>query len=391
MILENNISKGAILFRLRRRNMSSRESPRAKKWGCTLGEEKIYAEAVTLTEPENQPAVRISQYSVVTKAMEYQTLIKSYTEIKKGLADTGLEFGGRVLLIGPAGTDFEAFSHYLCREVPLKMVRFKMGEMLREERRESNLINVGFEFARRNTPVLLLAERLESIAPKESERAAILQNELRHTSWDKDEILLVASSTRPQELDSESLELFDRIYVFEATTLEDRIRVFEQVLKNREDIDPTAVAELTEGWGFSDIKRLAVSLFMTEKSATDQIPKEKIEELIENSHVIPLSNDQYMTIITQRIRGTPQLKIDSLYHEYPDDFLDQLYLLAVSEDYANTQRIIEVLNEGMPLSKADHEFLTKHPYLLNGTAEDRLTRLLRAKKSSDRLQRIMGR
>ena len=98
-----------------------------------------------------------------------------------------------------------------------------------------------------------------------------------------------------------------------------------------------------------------------------------------------------MSSITQKISGDNKPKLDNLYYEYPDDFLDQLYLLAVGEDYANTQRVIEILNDGMPLSKADHEFLARHPYLLNGSAEDRLTRLLRAKKSSDRLQRIMGR
>ncbi len=356
-----------------------------------MSEEKIYAEAVTLTEPEHQPSGRISQYSVITKAMEFQALVKKYNDIKNALVDTGLEFGGSVLLIGTPGTDFEAFSYYLCREMPLKMVRFKFEEMLRDDIKEQNLFTIGFEFARRNSPVLLLNEHLELIAHKNSVRAAILQDELRRTSWDKDEVLVVASTTRPQELDNETLELFDRIYVFEITTLEDRIRVFEQVLRDREDIDPTTVAELTDGWGFTDIKKLAVSLFMTEKTTTGQISKEKIEELIDSSHVLPLTNNQYMTSITQKISGTAQPDLESLCHEYPDDFLDQLYLLAVSDDYANTQRIIEVLNEGMPLSKIDHEFLTRHPYLLNGSAEDRLTRLLRAKKSSDRLQRIMGR
>jgi hypothetical protein len=80
-----------------------------------------------------------------------------------------------------------------------------------------------------------------------------------------------------------------------------------------------------------------------------------------------------------------------LSEEYPDNFLDQLYLMAVGEDYAETQRIIEVLNEGLPLSVKDREFLSRYPFLLNGSTEDRLTRLLRAKKSSDRLHRIMGR
>jgi len=364
---------------------------RAKKWGSKLGEETVYAEVVTLVEPENQPTTRISQYSIVTEAMEFQILLERYENSKRELADTGLKFGGRILLIGPSGTDFEAFTHHLCREIPLKMVRYKMEELLKNRQRETSVFNIGFEFARRNSPVLLLIERLEVIAPKTSDSSVALQEELERTSWDEDETIVVVTTTHPQEIDTEILALFDRTYVFGTTTLEDRVRVFEQVLKNRDDIDPTAVAELTEAWGFSDIKKLAVSLLMTEKSASDQISKDKVQELINDSNVIPLTNSQYISSITRKISGASQPKIEDIYHEYPDDFLDQLYLLAVSEDYTNTQHVIELLNEGMPLSKTDHEFLAKHPYLLNGSAEDRLTRLLRAKKSSDRLQRIMGR
>ncbi|TFG32435.1 ATP-binding protein [Candidatus Thorarchaeota archaeon] len=356
-----------------------------------MGEERTYAEVVSLIEPENLPPTRLSQYSIVTKAMEHHALVKRFDTLKKEMTESNLEFGGRVLLIGPPGTDFEAFSHHLCREVPLKMVRFRMEEMLRKTKRETSLFSIGFEFARRNTPVLLLIERLESITPKNSEMSAVLQDELKRTTWDDDEILVVATTTRPQDLDIETLTLFDRTYVFSSTTLEDRVRVFEQVLKNREEMDPTIIAELTESWGFSDIKRLATSLFMMERDSTSQISRENIEKFIEDSYVIPLTNSRYLSSITQKISGVTQIKLDNLHHEYPDDFLDQLYLLAVSEDYANTQRIIEVLNEGMPLSKTDHEFLSKHPYILNGSPEDRLTRLLRAKKSSDRLQRIMGR
>ncbi|TFG28848.1 ATP-binding protein [Candidatus Thorarchaeota archaeon] len=356
-----------------------------------MGEERTYAEVVSLVEPENLLPTRLSQYSVATKAMEQHVLVKRFDAIKKEMTENGLEFGGRTLLIGPPGTDFEAFSHYLCREVPLKMVRFRMEEMLKETKGETSLINIGFEFARRHTPALVLIERLESIIPKKSIRSAILQDELKRTSWDNNEILVVATTTRPQDLDIESLESFDRTYVFDSTTMEDRVRVFEQILKNREDIDPTLLAELTDNWGFSDVKRLAISLFMKERDTTDQISRNRIEELIEESGVIPLTNSQFLSSLSQRTSGIAKPKIEELYHEYPDDFLDQLYLLAVSEDYANTQRVIEVLNEGMPLSKPDHEFLSRHPYLLNGSPEDRLTRLLRAKKSSDRLQRIMGR
>jgi len=356
-----------------------------------LGEERIYAEAVTLTEPEKQPADRLSQYSVVTKAMEHHSLMNRYDKVKRNLTEAGMQFGGRVLLIGSAGTDFEAFTHHLCREVPLKLVRFRMEKMLYEAKSGADILRVGFEFARRNSPTAIYIEKLEAVAPSRSDRSAVLQDELKRTGWDGEEVLVVASSTRPRDVDAELLSAFDRTYVIEGTTLEDRIRVLEQALKGREDIDPTAVAELTDGWGFSSLKLLAVSLFMTEKNEAGQIPRERIEELISKSGVLPLSNPKTLDSVVKLTGRTTRQEIDSLSAEYPDDFLDQLYLMAVGEDYSATQRVVEVLNDGMPLSKEDREILVRYPFLLGGTAEDRLTRLLRAKKSSDRLQRIMGR
>ena len=314
-----------------------------------------------------------------------------YDKIKRNLTEAGMQFGGRVLLIGSAGTDFEAFTHHLCREVPLKLVRFRMEKMLYEAKSSADILRVGFEFARRNSPTAIYIEKLETVAPSRSDRSAVLQDELKRTGWDGEEVLVVAATTRPRDIDTDLSSVFDRIYVIEGTTLEDRIRVLEQALKEREDIDPTVVAELTDGWGFSSLKLLAVSLFMTERSEAGQIPRDKIEELISKSGVIPLSNPRTLESVIKSTGGTTQSEINNLSAEYPDDFLDQLYLMAVGEDYSATQRVVEVLNDGMPLSKEDREILARYPFLLNGTAEDRLTRLLRAKKSSDRLQRIMGR
>ncbi len=307
------------------------------------------------------------------------------------MTETGLEFGARVLLIGPPGTDFEAFSYHLCREVPMKLVRFRMDEILNETKRGTELLRVGFEFARRNSPSILLIERVDTIAPLNSDQAAILFDELTRTSWDEEEVLVIGTTTRPNKIDSEILSSFDRTYVFEGTTLEDRVRVLEQTMKDRDDIDPTVVAEITDGWSFAGMKRLAVALYMSEPVEGGQIPREKIEEMIEESGVLPLSNPRFLDSIVRRTTGTAQPQMGTLDNEYPDDFLDQLYLMAVGEDYTGAQRVIEVLNNGMPLSKEDREFLVRHPYLLSGNPEDRLTRLLRAKKSSDRLQRIMGR
>ncbi len=361
------------------------------KWGYKLGEDRVFIESVTLTTPEQVPIERVSQYSVVNFAMEFLQLLRRYDALKVKMTEKGLEFGGRVLLIGPPGSDFGAFPHFLAREVPVKIIRFKMEGVLDENKRSNDALREGFEFARRNSPALLYIGKLEFLAPRDSIQSVVLQDEITNTDWSGEEVITIAATTRPEQVDRELLALFDRTYIIEGTSIDDRIRVLEQVLKDREDLDVSVIAELTDGWGFSDVNHLALSLYMHEASEGGEIAREKIEDLIEHSGVAAFGDSRFVESVIRKTRGTREPELSKLSEEYPDNFLDQLYLMAVGEDYAETQRVIEVLNEGLPLSVKDREFLSRHPFLLNGSAEDRLTRLLRAKKSSDRLHRIMGR
>ncbi|OLS31337.1 MAG: ATP-dependent zinc metalloprotease FtsH 4 [Candidatus Thorarchaeota archaeon AB_25] len=356
-----------------------------------MGEDRDFIETVTLTTPEQVPTERVSQYSVVNFAMEFLQLLRRYDVLKAQMSERGLEFGGKVLLIGPPGSDFGAFPHFLAREVPIKIVRFKMEGVLDENKRSSDALREGFEFARRSSPALLYIEKLETLAPRDSVQSIVLQDEIKSISWSGEEIITIAATTRPEQVDRELLSLYDRTYIVEGTSIDDRIRVLEQILKDREDLDVSVIAELTDGWGFSDVNHLAMSLFMQEVAESGEMPRENLEELIEQSRVAAFGDSKFLEAVIRKTRGTQQPELSKLSEEYPDDFLDQLYLMAVGEDYAETQRVIEVLNEGLPLSVKDREFLSRHPFLLTGSAEDRLTRLLRAKKSSDRLHRIMGR
>ena len=356
-----------------------------------MGEETSYAEAIKLIEPEQIPTNRINQYSLEQIGLEYQAILKRYDSVRQNLADAGITFGGRVLLIGPPGTDFESFVNFLGREVPLKHAVFRSAGIMEENKSSLDALRVGFEFARRSSPVMIFMERLESIAPQGSNREAVLYEELNRTSWADNEVLVVATTTKVNEIDRELLALFDYSYVIEETSIDDRTRVFEQVLADRKDFDPAILAELTEHWSFADTKRLASSLFLTEIQGEAQPTREEMQNTIEKSGVLPLGTPSTISSISRKLKVGTAPKISEIESDYPDEFLDQLYLMSVGEDYARTQRVVEVLNDGLPLSANDREFLSKHPHLLNGTAEDRLTRLLKAKKSSDRLQRIMGR
>jgi hypothetical protein len=130
---------------------------------------------------------------------------------------------------------------------------------------------------------------------------------------------------------------------------------------------------------------------MMENAESGQITQERLEALIKNSGVLPLGKKGYVKSLVQGLESEKTPKVEQLEQVYPDTFLDQLYLMAVGDDFASIQRVIESLNAGMPLSSADRLLLSRYPFLLTGTPEDRLTRLVRAKKSYDRLARIMGR
>lgn len=356
-----------------------------------MGKEETYEDTVLLVTPEDMPKERLSQFSVLEFAEDFHHRLQRFSEQKKTLAERGLKFGGRVLLIGSVGTDFEAFIHHLTLEIPIKLVRVRLERILNRLGQSSGSVGTWFEFARRNAPCILYLERIENLAPQNSQESAMLTLEMERVSWDEDEVLVIASTSKPREIEREILSTFDRTYLSESTTLEDRVRLMESVLRGRSDLDPGAIAEITEGRSFQEMKHLGVDLMMMEFGGDEPVSREHLEKIVEDSQVLPVATKRHFNSFVSRAEGSQPPPLEAAEKVYPDDFLDQLYLMAVGNDYQQTQKVIETLNSGLPLSAQDHDFLSDYPFLLKGTPEDRLTRLLRAKKSNDRLRRIMGR
>jgi hypothetical protein len=119
--------------------------------------------------------------------------------------------------------------------------------------------------------------------------------------------------------------------------------------------------------------------------------REQMERMILQSRTIPIHQISETGASINPRAGNLSKIIETADEIYPDEFVDQLYLMAVGDDYSQTQRVIETLNANLPLSNDEQEFLSRYPFILVGSLEDRLTRLLKAKRSSDRLKRIMGR
>ncbi|MFX1439062.1 MAG: AAA family ATPase [Promethearchaeota archaeon] len=354
-----------------------------------MGEDNIYADTVILTRPEDLDNNRLSQYSILEMAKMFHESISRFDNLSDDLRKKGFAFGGKVLLIGSVGTDFEAFVQYLSREIPINIVRPRLERVLGRSDSVRESISFWFEFAKRNAPSILYIDRAEYIAPAHSRESALLGLESEGVSWDADEVLLIASTSSPQAMDAELLSSFDHTFVSEKATLDDRVRLFEKAFKGRDNLSPTDAAELSEGWSFIETRHLAVKLALEEVG--EEVTREKIEQMIAESGVLPVGRKRAFDHLVTRIQGGQVPSIDTVEPEYPDDFLDQLYLLAVGDNYAETQRVIEALNSSLPLSSKDFEYLSEYPFLMKGTPEDRLTRLLRAKKNNDRLRRIMGR
>jgi len=354
-----------------------------------VGTDNRISELVDILGPEDLPERYLSQESVEKYARELHTILSRLDALKPKLEQAGAGLSGRTLLIGPPGCDFESFVYYLVREIPLNLIRIRMKNIKREIFAEQLIEAI--EFAKRNAPSVLYLPNFDSLTQSGSFESRIIEEEIRNVGWATDEVIIVASTTSPEKIDREVVSQMERTYQLVGSTLEDRIRVLEQVLQDRSDMDPATIAELTGEWSFSDIKRLAVNLLFYSSEETTQMTRDQLEKVIEESRVLPVGSENSFQSYIALSKQDDSQRITKIDAEYPDDFLDQLYLMAVGEDYQETQRVIETLNSNLPLTEKNRQFLSRHPYILTGSSEERLTRLLRAKRASDRLRRVLGR
>jgi SpoVK/Ycf46/Vps4 family AAA+-type ATPase len=359
--------------------------------GRAVAENETFTEAVRIIAPEKLPEDRINQFTVRERAVEFHSILGRFKERKSSFEAKGIEFGGRVLLFGPPGTDFQSFVHHLATEVPLTLVTFALEQAIANPANAANTIKHSLEFARRNSPCLIQINRIELLSSAGAHISATLKTEIERTSWDNDEVIIVGSTAQPTQVDQELLSIFNRTFLFEPATTNDRTNCIERILKGWDGIELSILVEMTKGWSFADVKHMAVNLLMQDSETMRQVSKDQLQAWFESSGIHPAGNRRWVHGIASRIEGEQSPRLEDLEAEYPEGFLDQLYLMAVGDNYAETQRVIETLNSDLPLSSQDREFLARYPFLLTGNPEDRLTRLLRAKKSNDRLRRIMGR
>ncbi len=355
--------------------------------GITKVERTRISDLFQIVEPEELQSEGIRQVSVVQKAQIFYSELQAFETVRDDLKQRGLKFGGRVLLAGPAGTDFTTFVYTLCTEIPIKLLEFRWRPQTDPSSLPTTLGTL-FELARSEKPALIHIDRVGDIFSISEDSEQVLLDELSSMTWDDDEVLVIATTTHPEKIDAQTLVMFDRTFVFGNATEEDRINVLTEVMTGVEGVDIKLIVEMTEGWGFSDVVRLAAALVM--KNKTDGLTLKTVNDILQSGGVVPVGGTAGVREVLRRI-DEHAAKVERVDKIYPDEFLDQLYLMAVTDDYSRTQSVIETLNSDMPLSAKDKDFLALYPFLLAGDPDERLVRLIRAKKAHDRLIRVMGR
>ena len=140
----------------------------------------------------------------------------------------------------------------------MKMIRLQMSTVLRGADQISEALHTAVEFAKRNPPVMLYLDQTEVLGREGTNHASVLYNSFKELTWDESEVLVICSTTNPDKVERDLLTSFDRVYIFPAPLLSERVRVFETILEGRKDLDPSLLGELTDGWGFSDIQHLGI-------------------------------------------------------------------------------------------------------------------------------------
>ncbi len=348
-------------------------------------------ENILIQEPEELDPNRVGQPTVISRAKAFHSALTQFGTTKEKVHSKGLVFGGRVLLIGNPGTDFEAFAHHVAYEMPMNLIRLRIEQSLGDTQQMTNSLRTLIEVAKRNSPAIIYLDKVDVIARKDTEHASSFMDILKESLWDNDEILIVGATLHPERIEEGVLSIFDRVYLFEPPTYEERKTIIEQLLGERKDLDPALVSELTEGWGFSDILHLATAFLTDVPQETKPYSRTELEKMLQSIGIVALTRKETREYINITAKGSHIPAYPTVDAQFPDDFLDQLYLLAVGDDFQQTQRVIETLNGSLPLTRGDSEFLSRYPFLLTGNPEDRLTRLMRAKRTRDRLSRLMGR
>jgi ATP-dependent 26S proteasome regulatory subunit len=194
------------------------------------------------------------------------------------LASIGLSEIGKILFVGPPGTGKTTISRGLAHELGLPFVEVKLSMVTSQYLGETaKNVEKTFEVAKRLSPCILFIDEFDSVAKtrKSDEHAALkravntLLKSIDDISLVRDEVLTVAATNHPDQLDAAAWRRFDEVVNFPKPDQQMRADILRIVTRDMEmgDFDPEVVAEETEGLTGSDLRmvlREAVLQALTE-------------------------------------------------------------------------------------------------------------------------------
>jgi ATP-dependent 26S proteasome regulatory subunit len=200
------------------------------------------------------------------------------------LASIGLREIGKILFVGPPGTGKTTVSRALAHELGLPFVEVKLSMVTSQYLGETaKNVEKTFEVAKRLSPCILFIDEFDSVAKtrKSDEHAALkravntLLKSIDDISLVRDEVLTVAATNHPDQLDAAAWRRFDEVVNFPKPDRQMRSDILRIVTREMDiaDFDPDGVAEKTEGLTGSDLRmvlREAVLQALTEGRRTLQ-------------------------------------------------------------------------------------------------------------------------
>jgi AAA+ superfamily predicted ATPase len=217
---------------------------------------------------------------VLTEGQETEILkIGKAIEHREYLAEIGLREIGKLLCVGPPGTGKTSTARALAHDMDLPFVEVKLSMITSQYLGETaKNVEKTFEVAKRLSPCILFIDEFDFVAKtrRSDEHAALkravntLLKSIDDISLIQDDVLLIAATNHPDQLDAAAWRRFDEIVNFPKPDEVMRAGILEVITREMdiENFDAAGLAAETEGLTGSDLRmvlREAVLAALTEE------------------------------------------------------------------------------------------------------------------------------